>query len=224
MHAVSFGCDPQARTLADPAGAVHRGGGGSGGLPTRGRPIWCIDVDQLPGDGRRLVLPEPLPEPVAPHAKQAVAGVPGTPPPRAGRRIQDGPGGLLPQTAREQRRQRQRQHQRRLMGHVPHLAGLPVPAAGRPVAAHGRDCRPSPIRTRQIPGGRQLPHQQERCWTADPPGGRHADGAPALLLEGLAAPAPARATGGIRVLQACIRPSSWRRQVWRRARTRSCQP
>jgi hypothetical protein len=89
-------------------------------------------------------------------------------------------------------RQRQHQHQHRLMGHVPHLAGLPLPAAGLPVAEQGLDCRPSPILTHQIPGGRQITHQQERFWTADPPVGHHADGAPALLLDGAVASRPHR--------------------------------
>jgi hypothetical protein len=80
MHAVSLGCDPQALTLADPASAVHRGGGGSGGLPTLGRPMWCIEVEP---DSQAMAggssCQSRCQTPVAPQAKQAVTGVPGTP-------------------------------------------------------------------------------------------------------------------------------------------------
>src|SRR5689334_2854106 len=111
-------------TMSHSLGEIERLISRTGRLPAFLRPIRRCEIAQLPPQWAGVVAPHPLPQPVASQAKQAVAGVPRTALATLDRLGQDLLGGLLSQTQRHQRCQRQDEYQHSLVLQIPYVAGF----------------------------------------------------------------------------------------------------
>ena len=107
-------------------------------MPALLRPVRRVEVGQLPGQRSGIVLPEPLPEPVARQAEAAIPRMPGPSPADVGRPCQNRPGGFRFHDQGHAHGQGADHDQHSLRGHVPHLTGLPLPAADVPTIAARR--------------------------------------------------------------------------------------